>query len=304
MKRLLMSLLCLLLAITLVGCRKTAKDFHTDIADDSSVTEDVSTADEPEEDKEEEKKETTSNSDTVTDNDQTETETETQDTTDDTTTKTETKKTTGKKVIVIDPGHQLKANSATEPIGPGAKEKKAKVTAGATGTKTKIREAEIVLKVGKKLKKILEAEGYEVIMTRTKMKVNLSNKERADIANKANADVFIRLHCDGSSSASAKGASVLAPKSDNPYLTKKNIKASQKLCEYVIKSYCKVTGAKNRGVSKVNNMSGINWCEVPVCLIEMGFLSNAEEEALLVSDDYQDKCAKGMAEGINAYLNS
>ena len=100
------------------------------------------------------------------------------------------------KVIVIDPGHQKKGDNSKEPIGPGAKEKKAKVTTGATGISTKQTEAELNLKVGKKLKTKLEERGYEVIMVRTTNDVNISNSQRAEIANKANADVFLRIHAD------------------------------------------------------------------------------------------------------------
>lgn len=49
-------------------------------------------------------------------------------------------------------------------------------------------------------------------------------------------------------------------------------------------------------------MSGINWAKVPTTIIEMGFLSNSEEDKLLSSQDYQEKIVKGIAKGIEEFL--
>ena len=207
-----------------------------------------------------------------------------------------------KKIVVIDAGHQAKGNSAKEPIGPGAKTKKAKVTTGATGKWSKKKESEITLAVAKKLQKELQKKGYKVIMIRTKQNVNISNKQRALTANKAKADAFIRIHCDSTNSSKVQGAHTIAPTSKNKYVPKKARTASQKLAKSVISKFCKTTKAKNRGVSYRDDMSGINWCTVPTTIIEMGFLSNKKEDKLLASSSYQTKCAKGIAEGIHAFL--
>ena len=70
------------------------------------------------------------------------------------------------KVIVIDAGHQTRAMSATEPIGPGSSQRKAKVTGGASGCVTHLPEYKLNLQVAKKLQKELVNRGYKVILSR------------------------------------------------------------------------------------------------------------------------------------------
>lgn len=210
---------------------------------------------------------------------------------------------TNNKVVCIDAGHQRYGNSAKEPIGPGASQTKAKVTTGATGIRSHRTESQINLEIALKLQRILQSRGYTVVMCRTSQDVNISNKERADIANKAHAGAFIRLHCDSSNNQSVNGVTGLAPASGNPYLSPSIVSSSQSLTRAVVNGLCSATGAKNRGLSLVNNMSGINWTQVPVALVEMGFISNPNEDANLTNDAYQEKVANGIANGIASFLH-
>ena len=205
-------------------------------------------------------------------------------------------------VIVIDAGHQRYGNSDREPIGPGASETKAKVTTGATGVSTGALESNINLEVAFKLQDKLTAAGYTVIMVRTSQDVNLSNAQRAEIANENNAAAFIRLHCNSADSSSATGTLTMAPSASNPYCSE-IADASQSLSKSVVNNICQQTGSKNRGVTITDAMSGINWCQVPVTIVEMGFLSNVDEEQKLIDSSYQDKIAEGIMLGINEFLN-
>ena len=203
--------------------------------------------------------------------------------------------------VVIDPGHQQKANLSRELIGPGSKQRKPKVTGGTSGVASKLAEYKLNLIVAKQLKKELVSRGYKVIMTRTSHKVNLSNSKRAKIANKAKADVFLRIHANSANSSGVKGALTICPTKRNPYC-KKIYKQSNQLSKAILKNFCKATKAKNRGIMYTDTMSGINWSKVPVTIIEMGFMSNPSEDRKMASASYQKKMVKGMAQGIDSYL--
>ncbi len=206
------------------------------------------------------------------------------------------------KVVAIDAGHQLRGNNAKEPNGPGSSTKKAKVTSGTSGCATKLPEYKLNLQVAKKLKKELEGRGYKVVMVRTGHNVNISNVQRAQVANRAKADAFVRIHANSASSSSVSGALTIAPTNKNRYLSKKVRGASQKLSKKVIAAFCRATGARNRGVMYTDTMTGINWCKIPVTIIEMGFMSNPAEDRKMSSASYQKKMVKGIADGIDSYL--
>ena len=77
---------------------------------------------------------------------------------------------------------------------------------------------------------------------------------------------------------------------------------SYNLSKALLDNMVKVTGAKSRGVTRTDTMSGINWSKVPVSIIEMGFLSNEKEDKLLASSSYQEKIVSGIVNGIKEYL--
>lgn len=214
-----------------------------------------------------------------------------------------TEQSTSGRIIAIDPGHQLKGNSEQEPIGPGAAETKAKASSGTSGCVTGLNEYELNLTVSLKLKEELFQRGYEIVMIRETHDVDLSNSERAAIANNSGADIFVRIHANSGNDSSVSGILTVCPTANNSYVG--NLYSQCKdLSTSLVDNMVATTGAVNRGVLELDNMSGINWCQIPVTIVEMGFMSNPAEDQLLADDSYQNKIVQGIANGIDEYFES
>ena len=203
-------------------------------------------------------------------------------------------------VVVIDPGHQRYGDGTKEPNGPGASVMKARVTGGTSGVATGVAEYILNLDISLKLKTELENRGYTVYMTRTSHDVNISNMERAQYASSVGADIAVRIHANGGA-ASVRGAETLVPSSSNPYVSHL-ANASYSLGRNIINSYCAATGFSNRGVKANDTMTGINWSEVPVTIIELGFMSNPAEDQAMQDATMQNNMVQGIANGIDAYF--
>lgn len=205
------------------------------------------------------------------------------------------------KIIVIDLGHGSKSNLELERVSPDSEEKKIKDGGGADGVNSKTPEYLIAMDVASKLKETLQKEGYTVIMTKNKHSESLGNIERAEVGNKNNANLVIRIHADSADLEDAKGASILVP-SKKGYASEIN-ELSKKYGDILLREMVASANMNNRGVIEREDMTGFNWSKVPVVLVEMGFLSNAEEDKLLNTEEYKIKIVQGLTKGIKKAIN-
>lgn len=201
-------------------------------------------------------------------------------------------------IICLDPGHCVTEEAGKgyrEPVSPLSDETKPRYLSGTHGAT--LTEEQLNLRVALKLREALEELGAEVVMTREVSEISLPNTERCRIANESGADVHIHIHADGSESESANGVSVLIPGGDL-LGTPSIVEESARLGQLMVDCVCEATGAKNRGTVPRSDLTGLNFSEIPSVFIEMGFMTNPEEDALLSSDEYQDKIVAGMANSL------
>lgn len=206
-------------------------------------------------------------------------------------------------LVMIDPGHQRKGNNEPEQVGPDTNAAKPKVSSGTTGVRTKKPEYVLNLEVSERLKDELTARGIRVAMTRETHDVNLSNKQRAELGNDAGASLVVRIHADGDASPKTKGLSVLYPSPSVPAV-KPIAESSRQAASLVLEQLESLTDSSDRGLSARTDLSGFNWSRIPVILVELGFMTNPEEDERLSDPDYQRKLAKGIAEGIERFLKT
>lgn len=206
-------------------------------------------------------------------------------------------------LIAIDPGHQGPGQdmSGVEPNGPGSDIMKARLATGTSGCVSGLDEYELDLDVSLKLRDELIRRGYRVIMTRETHDIDISNIERCQVANEAGADILLRIHANGSEDSSVSGALTAAPSASNPYVSD-IYESCVKLADDLINAYCETTGLYNRGIWFTDDMTGINWSDMPVTILEMGFMTNPGDDAYMADAANQDIMVQGIANGVDAYF--
>lgn len=223
--------------------------------------------------------------------------------------------TTRVRTIVIDPGH-------------GGKD---------PGTKgmTSLTEKEVNLDIAKRLKELLQEAGLKVIMTRqTDVFVTLPG--RTEIASKSDADLFVSIHANSSPNRKTDGIEVYyvrtAFKKDleeeqriknekmflksvnaqySPSLVnivgdmmyQRKVEESRKIAAKVARDTSRETLALNRG-AKNCRFAVVRNTLIPAILVEVGYLSNREEERRLNTASYRQKVAEGIAHSVIEYANN
>lgn len=205
-------------------------------------------------------------------------------------------------VVVIDPGHDLRANLETERIGPGSATRKIKDGGGTRGVVSGLTEAELNLRVALRLRRLLERAGVRVVVTRTRNAgASMGNIARARIANRAGAGLFLRIHADGSADASSRGTHTLYPAQRRGW-TDDVYAASRRAAMTVQRELVRALGFPDRGLTQRSDFTGFNWADVPVILVEMGFMTNRTDDRLLATREYQRRAAVGLCRGTMRFL--
>jgi N-acetylmuramoyl-L-alanine amidase len=209
---------------------------------------------------------------------------------------------TSRPVVVIDPGHDLRANPQTEPIGPGSATRKIKDGGGTHGVVSGLREADLNLAVALRLRTLLQRAGVDVVMTRTRTAgTSIGNIARARIANRAHANLFLRIHADGSTDPAARGTHTLYPAYRRGW-TDDIYQPSKRAAAIVQRAVRSSLGFPDRGLQERSDFTGFNWANVPVILVEMGFMTNPTEDRLLATAAYQRRAAIGLCRGTLQFL--
>ena len=205
-------------------------------------------------------------------------------------------------VVVIDPGHDRRANLTTEPIGPGSSTRKIKDGGGTHGVVSGLTEADLNLRVALRLRDLFQRAGVRVVMTRTRTAgTSIGNVARARIANTSHAALFLRIHADGSTDHVTRGTHTLYPALHRGWTD--DVYASSKRAAGTVQSeLVRALGFPDRGLQERTDFTGFNWSDVPVILVEMGFMTNATEDRLLATDAYQRRAARGLCRGTLRFL--
>ncbi len=205
-------------------------------------------------------------------------------------------------VVVIDPGHDLRANLATEPIGPGASTRKIKDGGGTHGVVSGTTEAELNLAVSLRLRALLRRAGVRVVMTRTHTAgTSVGNVVRAGIANRAGAALFLRIHADGGPTAASRGTHTLYPALRRGWTD--DVYADSRRAAATVQAELRgALGFPDRGLQERADFTGFNWADVPVIMVEMGFMTNPTEDRLLATDAVRQRAASGLCRGTLRFL--
>jgi len=183
-------------------------------------------------------------------------------------------------LVMLDPGH-----GGTDP--------------GAISPNRKMKESEIVLDVSKQVNQMLADAGFRTLMTRT-TDVNVSLQERAIMANEAKADLYISIHANAATNTSVNGVENLYYPSE---LDPNDNRDNKKLAQVFQSEMTKYLGAFNRGIVARDKLYVIRETKMPAVLVEMGFLTNKEEEDKLATSEYRKMVAESIYQSILKYYD-
>ncbi|MFP5501500.1 MAG: N-acetylmuramoyl-L-alanine amidase [Candidatus Sericytochromatia bacterium] len=162
---------------------------------------------------------------------------------------------------------------------------------GAIGTRG-TREKDVTLAIATRLSRLMEAKGMAVQMTRMK-DLEILLRPRVDMANRSDSDVFISIHAN--SFGKVQGVAGI----ETYYFNDDSYPLAKSVHRHLVKELKR----PDRGVRK-NNFYVVHHTKMPSALVEIGYLTNPGEEALLVSPAYQERAAQAIFNGIEEFLKN
>ena len=188
------------------------------------------------------------------------------------------------RTVVVDPGHgAYRANGRFDPgaISPGG-----------------LQEHVVNMEVAQNVRNRLTALGANVIMTHgdSGQIIRMDLEDRVALANRSGGDIFVSIHSDSMPSNPAANGMTTYYHNGNG-----NVSEKQRLAGLVQDELSKATGRPNRGV-RTANFHVIRYTQMPSILMEVGFLSNPQEEALLRTSSFRAQAADGIVQGILRYF--
>jgi N-acetylmuramoyl-L-alanine amidase len=171
--------------------------------------------------------------------------------------------------IVIDPGHGGR--------DPGY--------VGRSG----ILEKRLTYRVALRLKMLLNDAGARVILTRNG-DTEIKNHDIAALANSKNADLFVAVHFNSFTSSRIKGSTTF-------YFTPQ----SKRFAKVIEKNVSRTTGLKDRGVKK-ETYYVCHHTQMPAVIVEAGYLTNSQDERLILDPKFRQSIALGICKGIKEYV--
>lgn len=179
-----------------------------------------------------------------------------------------------KLLIVVDPGHGgIDGGSSREGV----------------------LEKAVNLEISKRLVKKLEELGFEVLILREDNDTDIDKKERVVIANEAKADAYVSIHQNTYQEKDNEVSGI-----ETYYC--EDTKGSEKLASLVQKGAAGATGARDRGLKETDGLYVVREADMPCCLVETCFLTNKKEREAIVTEEYQEKLAQGIADAVYQYF--
>ena len=197
-------------------------------------------------------------------------------------------------IVGINPGHQITRDYTQLPVAPGSSKTKNANSGNVIGVKTKNPEYQVALDVSMILKEKLEALGATVVMTRTRNDVKINNIDRAKMLNEAGCDIALQIHCNNSDDEWRTGFFA--------YTKSKDLQ-SQAIGDYIYIGTSEVAGTEISECNLYDGYMSLNWSTTPAVLLELGYMSNPEEDVLLGTPEYQELLAEGIVKGLVYYFD-